>query len=133
MKKDIEQTEDIKFLVDTFYQEVLQNDRISFFFTEHMQISLSAHMPTMYSFWETMILDQRSYQGNPMLKHLKLNQKAPLKAEHFDIWLELWETTVFKHFEGPKAELAVTKAHSIRKLMEFKIKNQNNDQGFRLI
>lgn len=75
----------------------------------------------MYNFWETTLLGEPSYRGNPMVKHLQLNQQQPLEPAHFDRWLALWKQTINTHFAGPKAEEAITRAQQIAHLMQFKI------------
>lgn len=121
MKEDISDKKDIKLLVDEFYAKLLLDKRISHFFTDHMTTTLEAHLPTIYSFWESILLDARSYKGNAMLKHIELSRKSKMSTEHFDIWIKWWETMVNAHFEGPNAEMAISRAKSIRSLMEFKV------------
>ena len=69
-------------------------------------------MPRITSFWETILLDARSYGGGAFRPHLELNLKARLKRGHFERWLALWDATVDELFEGERAELA--KAHAPR-------------------
>ena len=125
MLPDISNKEDIKLLIDKFYSKLLDDEGISHFFTDHMNLALNEHMPIMYSFWESMIFDQGDYKGNPMVKHLELSKKSKIKKEHFDIWINTWKTTIQETFKGPNAEKAISKAQSIRSLMEYKI-NQNS-------
>ena len=75
----------------------------------------------MYDFWESILLGSMTYKGNPMLKHLALNQKAPLENRHFERWLSLWEKTLNTHFKGSKATDALKRATQIAHLMQFKI------------
>jgi hemoglobin len=123
--KDIENREDIQFLIDTFYKDVVKDEKIGEFFTTVVALDWQKHLPIMYDFWESMLLGAGKYRGNPMLKHIALSQKKPLKPDHFERWLSLWASTIHSHFQGKKAEEAISKAHQISGLMQFKIAGQN--------
>ena len=118
---DITKRADIELLVDTFYEQVIKDESIGEFFTSVVELDWEVHIPIMYDFWETILLDHIVYKGNPMLKHIQLNQKKPLESKHFDRWLELWEKTVQTNFEGPKSEEAISRAKQIASLMKFKV------------
>lgn len=122
--KDIENREDIELLIDAFYQQVVKDDLIGFFFTKVVKLDFERHIPIMYDFWETTLLGNWKYKGNPMVKHIQLNEKEPLSSEHFERWLQLWEDTLSRYFSGPKSEEAVKKAKQIGELMQFKIQQQ---------
>lgn len=118
--KDIETREDVVRLVDTFYAQILESE-IAFIFTDVAKLDFKAHMPIMYDFWSTMLLSDRSYSGNPMIKHIALHQKTPLGEKEFNVWLTLFCETVERLFEGPKADEAMMRARSIAGLMQHKV------------
>ena len=118
---DITTKDDIITLVDTFYGEAIKDKLIGKFFTEVVPLNFEAHMPTMYAFWEGILLNGNEYRGNPMVKHMALHQKELIKPSHFKQWLYLWHNTIDKLFEGPKANEAKQKAQQIAGLMEMKI------------
>lgn len=122
--KDIENSDDVKLLVDTFYEQVLVDETIGHFFTKIVPINLETHMPIMYSFWENVLFYTGEYKRNPMVKHVDLNRKSPLNQEHFDRWLSLWTNTVDELFSGEKAEEAKAKADQIAKMMFFNVKKR---------
>jgi hemoglobin len=124
--KDIQNRADIQQLVDTFYKQAIHDEMIGYFFTEVVQLNFEKHMPIMYDFWETTLLGNIVYHGNPMIKHLALAEKSPMKAEHFDRWLSLWAQTVSSMFKGEVAKEAVNRATQIARLMQFKIAQQNS-------
>jgi hemoglobin len=124
MKKELKTREDIKLLVDTFYNTALKDEVIGFIFTDVAKIELQDHMPRMYDFWESTLLQKNSYKGNPMSVHLDLNQKQALEKIHFDRWLLLFNQAVDKLFSGEKAEQAKTRALSIATVMQIKIFNE---------
>ena len=105
---DIEGEQDIKLLVDSFYETIREDDLVGPVFNERIE-DWSKHLPTMYAFWGHMLFGQKGYQGNPMAKHLDL----PVDHHHFARWVELFIETVDKHFVGQKAEQAKGAARSI--------------------
>lgn len=125
--RDIETRKDIEILIDHFYRKAVTDEQIGFFFTEVVQLDFEKHMPVMYDFWESILLGSRTYQGNPMTKHLDLNRKAPLTEKHFTHWLELWGETINSLYTGPKADEALTRAQHIGNLMQHKIQQQSSE------
>lgn len=122
MKPDIQTRADIEQLVDAFYAKALRDETIGHFFNEVVQLDLAHHMPVLYSFWESILLDSHTYRGNPMLKHIQLNRLSPIQSHHFDRWLELWQATVTELFAGSTAEEAISRARHVAALMQYKIK-----------
>ena len=119
---DIKNKNDIQHLVDTFYTKVRKNDTIGHFFNNVVDIDWEDHMPIMYNFWDSILFGGREYKGNPMTKHVELNEKSPMEKEHFNTWLALWTETVDELFSGEKAEEVKKRASSIAGLMEFQVK-----------
>ena len=118
--KDIQSKEDIALLVNSFYSKVMTDPLIGHFFTE-TDFSLEKHLPIIISFWETILFDVVTYAGNPMLKHIKMNEIMPLKEAHFERWLMIWEETIYQNFSGEKADEALKRGKGIAHLMDFKI------------
>ncbi len=125
MKKDISNITDINFLVDQFYEKALKDSIIGYIFTDVSTIDLKEHLPVICAFWASILLDQKGYKGNPMLKHIELNKKEALTETHFQRWLELWETTVNELFDGKIADKAIYQAKNIKALMLYKIKQSD--------
>ena len=119
--RDIESTDDIELLVDTFYEQVLRDPVIGFFFTEIAQINLDTHLPKMYRFWSALVLDLPTYRGNAFLPHEAMAAKHPIEARHFARWLKLFFGTIDDHFDGPKAELAKKRGQHIATAMSGKL------------
>lgn len=126
-RPDISTRRDIESLVRSFYREATQDEIIGVFFTDTIEINWDAHFPVMFDFWETMLLGNMKYKGNPMTKHFDLNKKRKLEEKHFDRWLELWKATVLKNFEGKIASVAIERAGSIAQLMHFKMQQFSPD------
>lgn len=120
--EDIQSRKDIIKIIDQFYQQVLSDDLIGVFFNEVIKLNVNVHIPVMYDFWETTLLGNPLYKGNPMIKHIQLNRLKTVEDKHFTRWLDLWEKTIYKNFEGEKADLAIKRAKQIGELMQHKIK-----------
>lgn len=121
MKKDITNKDDIKLLVDTFYDKVKSDELIAGFFTTVVQVNWEKHLPVMYAFWENVLFHQGGYAGNPMVQHQQLHQKSPMSAAHFSRWLQLFGETVDALFAGEQAEIMKQRATSIATVMQIKI------------
>lgn len=114
MKTDIESRAHIVVLVDAFYGKAVRDPLLGPVFAN---TNLPAHMPVMYQFWASMLLGERSYQGNPFHKHMSL----AITPAHFDRWLKLFTETVDALFAGERAEEAKTRAQSIAGIFQHKL------------
>jgi hemoglobin len=113
MKHDIALPEDIKHLVDTFYEKVTKDDVIGYIFNDVVQVDWEKHLPKMYAFWEFLVLGMDTFKGNPIEKHFEVHQMTPLKPAHFDRWVMLFQSTVDELFEGHRADNAKFRAYAI--------------------
>jgi len=100
---DIQSKADIELFVNTFYDKVLKNELLAPFF---QRLNFEKHLPKMVFFWSFVLLDEPGYTTNVTDKHMNM----PLKKEHFDIWLNLFNTTLDELFKGDKVELAKQRA-----------------------
>jgi hemoglobin len=129
MKKDIENIEDIRVLIDDFYKQVVVDPVIGYIFTSSVKINWEKHLPVMYAFWENTLFYTGAYSGNPMTVHQGIHKLVHLNPHHFDRWTKLFISTVDNHFEGEKAELARQRALSIATVMKIKLLQQENPIG----
>jgi len=113
MKPDIEHRADIERLINTFYDKVQADALLGPVFNDVARVDWPRHLPVMYSFWEFLLLGGTQYQGNPIQKHFDLHAVHPLSAEHFERWLQLFQTTVDELFIGPVADDAKFRAFAI--------------------
>lgn len=121
--EDISTKEDIVFLVNTFYDKVKVDDIIGHIFNDIIGDDWSAHLPIMYSFWESVLFARSGYSGNPIKTHVDIDKKIELKDEHFKKWLSLWQTTVDLLFKGDIADIAKKRASTMVELMKIKIRD----------
>jgi hemoglobin len=106
---DIATEQDIKLLVDSFYERVNQDELLGPIFNEVARVDWEHHLPSMYAFWSSMLFRTMTYKGRPWPKHAPL----PVQKEHFERWLSLFCQTVDSLFAGPKATEAKSIALSI--------------------
>jgi len=124
MKNDIQNRNDIYLIIDEFYIKLLDDKLVKHFFVEIIQKNhLEQHLNTITDFWNGILFSATDYQRNAMYPHLVLNQTIPFKKEHFDRWLEHFNSTIDKNFKGEKAEMAKTRALSIATIMQIKMMN----------
>ncbi|MFN8323687.1 MAG: group III truncated hemoglobin [Chitinophagales bacterium] len=121
MKNDITNKDDIKLLVDTFYDKVKTNSVIGHIFNDIAKVDWEHHLPKMYSFWESLLLGEKGFTGNPMQKHIELSKLTAMTETQFSEWLLIFTQTTDELFEGIKADEAKTRAANIARLMLYKI------------
>ena len=126
---DIQGLDDIKLLVDTFYDKVLKDETIGYIFTDVAKINVQEHMPKMYAFWNASLFGAAGYKGNTVAKHIELNKKEALVDNQFDQWEKLFAETIDELFVGEMATLAKQRAKAMRFLIQFKIE-KSKEPGF---
>ncbi|MBG9375886.1 group III truncated hemoglobin [Panacibacter sp. DH6] len=121
MLPDIHDIDDIKLLVDTFYDKVKADGLIGYIFNDIARVDWPAHLPVMYNFWDSVIFNKGSYKGNAIAAHNGIHAKEPFTKAHFERWLQLFTKTVDELFAGEKAETAKQRAASIATIMQLKL------------
>ncbi|RYZ99645.1 MAG: group III truncated hemoglobin [Sphingobacteriaceae bacterium] len=109
--------DDIKLLVDTFYDRIREDELLGPIFDERIQDRWPIHLEKMYKFWQTVLLQEHTYFGSPFPPHAQL----PVGHEHFAAWLALFNKTVDELFTGDKAIEAKWRAQKMAELFEAKI------------
>lgn len=127
--KTIEGIDDIKKLVDLFYQRIQDHPNLGPIFNHIAGVSWDSHLEKMYSFWNTVLFSEPGYKGSPTEVHLNLSQKAHMPQALFDEWVSLFSQTVDDLFEGDVAELAKKRATIIAWSMSSKINPQKEDES----
>jgi hemoglobin len=115
--REILDLEDVKLLVDSFYDKVRQDDKLAPIFEERIQGNWRPHLEKMYKFWQTVLLGEHTYFGSPFPHHAML----PVDHSHFSTWLALFNQTIGELFSGEKAEEARWRALKMAELFEHKI------------
>lgn len=116
---DITTDEDVKKFVDEFYDLVVQDDLLRPIFVDMAQVDFDEHLPKMYMFWSSMLLGAGTYNGQPFPPHAALRQH--LTPAHFTRWVELFQGTIDRLFQGQTAETAKLRAQSIAWIFQNKL------------
>lgn len=106
IRKEIDGIEDIKLMVDEFYEKVGKDELLAPIFNFRLSSYWLPHLEKMYDFWNAALFGQKGYVGNPFSKHATME----LTAEHFKRWLSMFNETIDTHFEGAVAEDAKKRA-----------------------
>ena len=122
-KLDIQSLSDIQLLVDTFYEKIQQDDMLGIIFNQNIQDRWPQHLEKMYRFWQTILLEEYTYDGRPFPPHAHL----PIRKVHFDQWLSLFEETVHSLFQGQKANEAIWRAQKMAIMFESKLDYIHNN------
>jgi len=128
-KHDITTLDDIKILVDTFYDKVRKDASLAPIFNAQIGDRWPQHLEKMYTFWQTVLLGEHTYFSSPLPPHAKL----PVDHAHFEQWLQLFTQTIDELFSGNTAEEAVWRANKMAQLFEMKIEHYRNQQFKTLI
>jgi hemoglobin len=121
MKRDIETRDDLMLLMKKFYEKLLADHSISYFFTDVAKIDILHHLPVLVDFWDMVLFQSDTYRKNAMQLHMQLHQQSPFTNHHFSTWLTYFTQTVDELFEGEKAFMAKERATSIATVMQVKI------------
>ena|SRR5215213_998231 len=122
MKQDIKNRADLELLLTEFYKIAITDAEIGHHFAE---MDLASHLPVIVDFWEKLMFGKQIYFGNPLFVHRQLNEKSPLKLEHFRRWVEIFSQTIDKFFAGETAENAKLRAKMIARSLHQKINEQD--------
>lgn len=126
---DITSIEDIRQLVDTFYEKVRFNELLGPVFAGVIGKHWPQHLEKMYRFWQTVLLGEHTYSGSPFPPHASL----PVEPLHFDTWLQLWQETVDTCFSGEKAGEAKWRAAKMAVMFLSKIGYYRDNNGIPLL
>jgi hemoglobin len=129
MKHDITSLEDIKIMVDNFYEKVREDALLADIFNKKIENRWPQHLEKMYRFWQTVLLEEHTYFGSPFVPHAKL----PVDSEHFKQWIKLFNETVDHVFEGEKAARAKWQGQRMAEMFQSKIEYYKKNTSIPLI
>jgi len=124
---DIQNLDDLYQLVDEFYKRLLNDDAISYIFTDVVKIKIEEHLPILVTFWSQAILGTGGYTNNLTQIHLEVNRKEQLTPELFKIWLNHFDSSVNELFCGSNAEKIKTNALNIATVLQIKIAQEKRN------
>lgn len=129
MKKDISNISDIRLLVDTFYDKIREDELLAGIFNSKIADRWPEHLEKMYRFWQTVLLEEHTYNGSPFLPHAKL----PVDATHFERWLSIFNATIDSLFTGALAEKAKWQGERMAIMFNSKIDYYKNNPAIPLL
>jgi hemoglobin len=116
--KDLDCKDNIALFVRSFYTKLLADDQLSPIFHDVAKIDLEQHIPRICSYWEKLLLGDKSYQRHTMNIHREIDNQQAFTAHDFELWLQHFTNTARFEFSGPKSERAVVVASTIAKNMQ---------------
>jgi len=95
--------QDIRALIELFYARVRADENLGPIF--HAKIGETdaewlPHLAKIENFWANVMLHERSYQGNPLMKHAAVREIQPA---HFERWLDIFERSAQEALPAGKA------------------------------
>lgn len=124
-KKEILSLNEIKLLVNTFYDKVREDDLLKDIFNDVIQDKWPIHLEKMYRFWQTVLLEEHTYNGSPFAPHANL----PVTKTHFNRWLLLFNATIDELFTGEKVDEAKWRANKMAEIFQLKIDFYNKNSA----
>ena len=120
--KDIETREDILLIMKEFYDKILVDESISFYFTQITETDkhLNHHVEVLATFWEQSLFMKGGYSNNMFQIHKDIHEKHAFKKDHFDTWLKHLYSTIDSRFKGEVAEQMKTNSLSMATVMQIK-------------
>ncbi|MDL5514911.1 group III truncated hemoglobin [Arenibacter sp. M-2] len=119
MKRELQNFDDIILLVDEFYTKIRKDELLGPIFNKVIQGLWPAHLNKMYTFWQTVLLEDHTYYGSPFMPHVDL----PVEKKHFVRWIELFYATLDEHFKGEKVDEAKWRAAKMAEMFLYKIEH----------
>lgn len=95
-------------LVRRFY-DLCHDDPVLGPFFEQTVADFEAHVQVVIDFWSSALLKTGRYRGNQFMAHAK----HPIRPEHFDIWLDLFEKAANETLPPAMAAEAMVKARQM--------------------
>ncbi|MDU8928659.1 group III truncated hemoglobin [Alisedimentitalea sp. MJ-SS2] len=100
---------DIERVVATFYARIREHPGLGPVFAAHVE-DWPAHEAKIARFWANAILNERDYDGNPMVAHM---QAGNVRPGMFEIWLDLFDRVLAQELREDQARAWSALAHKI--------------------
>lgn len=121
---EITSRKEVDFLVRTFYDRVRHHEVLGPVFNTLVE-NWEEHLIHLSDFWEMILLQTGPGRGkfNPTKVHQQVdaNWGHAITQVHFGNWLELWFSTIDRHFEGEHAEYAKEHARRMAHMLFMRI------------
>ena len=114
--------ENIRTLVYTFYDRVRDDALLGPIFNTALKDHWDEHLPKMCHFWASLVLGEKTYQGNVLRAHQPFTHLAP---QHFNRWLYLFLDTVESLYEPAAAVRFMEPALRIAQSLQLNLFGRN--------
>ena len=107
MKREVQSRDDIKLIVQSFYDAIKKNELLGPVFTGAIpENEWMSHIEKLTDVWDSAVFGSMTFKGNPSMTHAKLDKsnKHGITQDHFAVWLENWNATLDASWEGSKVE-----------------------------
>lgn len=125
--RDIKNEKDVNLLVRTFYQKVREDELLGPIFNGTIT-DWESHFVHLTNFWMTNLFFRKKYHGDPMQKHIEVDQgpHGTINEMHFGVWLNLWYQTLDELFEGEVTQMAKKRARNMGTFIHLKVFEARN-------
>jgi len=122
------QEADILRLTTAFYAKVRADEFIGPIFTAKIKAeNWDRHVSHIADFWSSIFLKTDRFTGNPMSKHLELNDIGP---QHFDHWLMLFQQTAEETLDPWHSIEFIKMANRIGQSLQMGLAFNHRKKGF---
>ena len=119
--------EDIRRVVRAFYTEIQLDEMLAPIFAIRIGAGeWDAHMAHIMDFWSSIFLKTGRFNGNPMRKHLGLENITPA---HFTRWLSLFQAVSNRTLEPAKAAAMQAMANRIAQSFQMGLAFHHENTG----
>ena len=118
MIKTIDSREDVSILVHAFYAKIRKDTEIGHFFNEVIE-DWNEHLEKLTNFWEMNLFGTRTFTGNPIEAHIRVDEKSEcvISTHEFGIWLNHWFATIDELFVGENADILKRRARKMSTML----------------
>ncbi|WP_299845871.1 group III truncated hemoglobin [uncultured Jannaschia sp.] len=117
--------EQIDRVVSEFYARVRAHTALGRIFAAHVE-DWPAHEEKIGRFWRNALLSQRGYDGSPMQAHMAAGN---VRADHFPVWLSLFDAVLVQELPQPLAEAWSALAHRIGRGLSYGLQAAHLDDA----
>lgn len=117
--------EDIAGVVTAFYIRARQDEVLGPIFAKHVD-NWSEHEEKITRFWANAILFEGSYDGNPMMAHMKAGN---VHSAHFENWLALFDEVLVAMVAQPQRDQWSNLVHRIGRGLSFGLSDTARPRG----
>jgi len=117
--------EQIDLVMRRFYAGVRKDPVLGPIFNRHVE-NWPEHEEKIARFWRNAILFERSYDGNPMMAHM---QAGDVRADHFDVWLALFDRVLDETLPGETAAAWSALVHRIGRGLRMGVQDVQKPAG----